>query len=146
MMKSLNPAWLAGLTDGEGCIALSVNRRGVRLFAYPAVYFGMSSKALPILQAIHQQFGGSMKMIRRHTPKHHEAVMLTIAGSDAVELLKVIRPHLMLKRRQATIALRIAAQIKGRKRFSKGMLWSIWFRAKMERWITQMHQLNKKGN
>ena len=141
-MKSITPAYVAGLVDGEGCITIEVARKR---FFYPRLYMGMSAKALPILELIHKEYGGTLRQHRAETLRWSAAWMLSIVGVPVIPLLEAIQPHLILKAEQCSIALNLAMLTRDRQAFEKGSIWDEGFMALADSLKQQIHQLNRKG-
>lgn len=104
-MSRMTPAYVAGLIDGEGCIAIFESKN--RTY-YHSVTVGMTSKALPILDQLKQKYGGTMTKTREATERWDAAHAWAVFGDEATSVLREIQPHLVLKEEQARIALKVA--------------------------------------
>jgi len=94
-------AWLAGLIDGEGCITVGPEYRGTR---YLSLQVGMTDR-LTIERVREIARVGS---ITKRAPKQRHrspAYYYQAQGHGAMRLLKLVAPHLVTKREQATFAL-----------------------------------------
>ena len=104
-MGETSLAWAAGFIDGEGCIAAPVrlrdrNRRDYGL----ALYVGQVDPApLHVLAGL---FGGNVTP-RKTAAGRRLIYMWRINGSKAEAALRRLLPHLIVKRRQAEIALEL---------------------------------------
>lgn len=141
-MNTISPAYVAGLVDGEGCITVMANRRR---FRYPVFYMGMSVKALPILTMVQREYGGSLKQARAATQKWSAAMTLTITGNSLVHFLETIRPHLILKAEQCSMALILAYQIRNQRGRYREPIWTPRFAAAAQAMADQIYHLNRKG-
>lgn len=101
----MTPAYVAGLIDGEGCIAIYESKG--RTF-YHSVTVGMTAKALPILEQLKEKYGGKVTKTRDATERWDEAWAWAAFGDEASAVLTEIQPHLVLKEEQARIALKVA--------------------------------------
>lgn len=129
-------AYVAGLIDGEGCIGIQKSSK--HALYYVEVTIGMTSKALPVLTEMQKTFGGSLLKKRSKTDKWEEAHNWRIGGEGAASFLTRIVPFLMLKRRQAELAIALETM-----RAEKG--WNDATRIKAAAMKEQMHTLNMKG-
>ena len=97
---TLNIDYIAGFFDGEGCVWAS--KRDVR-----AIF---TNTNLQILLDIQEYFGEGRITQKHRTPKDHAnklCYQLTMWNRRAERILKVMLPHLRLKRREAELALEI---------------------------------------
>lgn len=129
-------AYVAGLIDGEGCIGIQKNSK--HDLYYTEVTIGMTSKALPILMEMKSTFGGGIQKKRDKTDRWEEAHNWRIGGEGAASFLTKILPFLMLKRRQAELAIALETL-----RQKNG--WNETTRLEAAKMKDQMHALNKKG-
>lgn len=104
-MSRMTPAYVAGLIDGEGCIAIYESKG--RTF-YHNVTVGMTAKALPILEQLKAKYGGNLTLHRQATERWDAAHTWSVHGDAATPVLEEVMPHLVLKEEQARIALKVA--------------------------------------
>src|SRR5262245_49485728 len=97
----LTVAYVAGLIDGEGCLYIVRRKR----WFYPRLDLAMADKALPLLQKLHHQFGGSLNLHRKATERWDSAHRWALMGKPLRELLTSCLPFLQLKKRQAELCL-----------------------------------------
>jgi hypothetical protein len=136
-------AYAAGLIDGEGCIYISRERSSYSL----RVDTGMSAKALPLMEDLRNEYGGSVVKAREEMGKWAAAYKWAISGEAAASMLQRLLPALRLKRPQAELALQMWALREqlplrgrnGRRRWTDEALRSVG-EMKM-----QMQSLNRKG-
>lgn len=104
-------AYAAGLVDGEGCVYVTSSaRKGGNQRSYSAIVeIGMSVKALGLLRIMKREYGGSIKLARPATERWSEAHAWVVTGVKAEAMLIRILPHLLLKKDQAMLALRVMA-------------------------------------
>jgi hypothetical protein len=102
-------AYAAGLVDGEGCIYVTNSaRKGPARRSYSIVVeIGMSVKAVSLLRIMRREYGGVIKLSRPATERWSEARAWVVSGVKAEAMLLRILPHLLLKKDQAQVALRV---------------------------------------
>lgn len=142
MQTTVTPQYLAGLVDGEGCIHLGVTKGTYR----GRVTIGMTEVALPLLKSLQAQWRGGIYCSRQATDKWSAAWVWSVQGEPARELLMAIEPHLLLKKRQAQLALEVE-QIRSRlpRRPNGSGAWTPEARMACERIKERLHTLNAKG-
>lgn len=101
----MNAAYVAGILDGEGCLTVGWNKRSRTCDA--RVQVGMTAKALSVLERLHAEFGGTLRLHREQTEKWEAAWIWGVSGKAAAALLVVVLPHLSLKVRQARLLLEL---------------------------------------
>ncbi len=111
MGTKLDIRYVAGLVDGEGCISIYVEKRAPRSGQKrPAVvvHFTVEMTHAGIIQALHEQFGGSIYHRKTsRNPNAKERYCWNISQRSAVPLLKRLLPHLRVKKQQAELALKL---------------------------------------
>ena len=98
----IDPRYLAGLFDGEGCIRLTVHGRN-RQVALDITIVNTDEKLLTLVQ---QNYGGSTST-RPHKahPEWKPFRAIHWRHNDAANLLYAIRPYSIVKARQIALAL-----------------------------------------
>jgi hypothetical protein len=109
MNSRMTDAYAAGLIDGEGCISISTHNK--ETIFYARVDVGMSLKGLPVLELLMKKYGGSIRTTRKATEKWEEARAWVLLGKPLTAFLEAILPHLILKRENAELALRLQRMI-----------------------------------
>jgi hypothetical protein len=100
-------AYLAGVIDGEGCIALyrRKDKKAKRGITY-APKLAISSTDLWWLEAIRQQFGGYIGSAGNSNWNNKKKCwQLLFSSNEARMLLPGLIPHLVLKKQQAEVLL-----------------------------------------
>lgn len=134
----MDAAYAAGILDGEGCLGIGRNKKAMTYDA--RVYVGMTEKALGVLERLQAAFGGTLRKHREKTKRWSAAWMWTVSGKDAVPLLLMAMPHMILKVRQARLLLDLEA-LKPRKRNS----WTDELRQQALALRLTVLDLNRKG-
>ena len=107
-------AYAAGIIDGEGCIGIEKstrgsdyrwrqNKRGYRM----SVYVTVCNTNLELLEWLEQRFGGYIKEERHRHLGWKRAWAWRLCSIQAGNLLKLVIPYLIVKRRQAEIAIEL---------------------------------------
>jgi len=146
-MPPLTAAYVAGLIDGEGCIGITVNNRRTKPTYQARIDVGMSEKALPLLEALRRQYGGSLSKTRESTSAWGAAWRWALTSrAETTPFLRAIKPHLMLKAEQADLALRLLAMVGTLPKTADGKpKWTDQARADAATIRAQVMDLNRKG-
>jgi hypothetical protein len=127
--SSAQLGYIAGFLDGEGHITIRRCNatRSITPSYQPVV--GFTNRDLRPLQLIHQLFGGKIYQKARKLPQHRPAFELTIfRRAETKALLEALLPHLIMKREQADLALRLLSLGKIRKEMvqARGKTWPLF--------------------
>lgn len=136
-------AYVAGLIDGEGCLAIQSSSGG--RYCQPEVTVGMSDKALHLLKEMHATFGGSLNKKRDRSEKWNGSHSWRIGGAGATRFVSLILPYLILKRPQAELIMELDALKQSLPAQGKRRLWSEDAHSKAKTLKIRMHQLNLRG-
>lgn len=95
-------AYLAGLTDGEGCLTFSDNGTGCIRPLYQII---MTDEA--IVRWVGDILGVYTRQFAKHRalPHHKDQFKVRLTGERAVIFLKLIHPYLRVKRPQAEVLI-----------------------------------------
>lgn len=88
-------AWAAGFFDGEGCIMIIADGRGI-----PYLRLYIDQKVEEPIRKLHNLFGGSVSYSEKK--KIHR---LQISSTQAASALESLLPYLTVKREQAILAM-----------------------------------------
>lgn len=96
-------AYLAGLIDGEGCIAI-VRRQpiGANIRYTYQLQLTIVSSTVKLLKWVEKHFGGKVDRIDN---RHNHIWRWKCTVDEGAAILRILLPYLVLKRRQAIIAL-----------------------------------------
>ena len=137
-----NLAYVAGLIDGEGCVHLDTPRRTYRA----RVSVGMTEPALPLLQQLRTEWGGTLYQLRPATARWAAAWTWHLTGGPAAALLTAIRPYLRIKGAQADAAMEVERIRSSLDRRANGQFaWTEEARQACEAVKMRMHAMNAKG-
>lgn len=141
-MDAVNLAYVAGLIDGEGCIHMENSRTTFR----PRLSVGMTEPALPLLQELHAEWGGTLYQQRQATERWAAAWTWHCGGPWAAVVLRAVQPYLRLKAGQADLAIETHAIWEGLQKGPTGQArWTPEARARCSEIKAQLHALNAKG-
>ena len=140
----MNCAYVAGLIDGEGCIHLDVDKRSHSHRARVTV--GMTEPALAVLQALKNEWGGTLYQMRKPTQRWAAAWTWHLTGPPARKLLLAIQPYLRIKGDQCAAALEVEAIRDGLPAMPNGhKRWNPEASAQCAAVKDRMHTMNAKG-
>lgn len=138
-MKKTDLAYIAGIIDGEGTIALCPAQRGNSKPSFQLTV-KVSNTNEWLIQWLHFSFGGSCyakKIYGENDKQQWEWALWTVRAS---EFLKLIYPYLRLKKPQAELAIKFQGARRGRgHRLTEGEM------AVMEAQKFLLTVLNKRG-
>ena len=131
-------AYIAGIIDGEGCIMILKIARGKNVSHYLKIFVKMTHRQT--IEWLHGKIGGKFYTYHHNNGKNwKDCFECNIPTRTVVDLLKLIYPYLITKKKQAALALEF------------GKIHE-WYRPlnndiaeKREYFRQQMKILNKKG-
>lgn len=114
-MKHLSVKYLAGLTDGEGCIDWSVgyDKKHNKRYMRPRFRLTLSEPGFPVIDLLYNNFGGHVDHKAKSNPKWADAKTWYVTGSKAVTVLNNVKNHLIIKKEQAKLAIAWEKLLKG---------------------------------
>ena len=107
-MKRLSWKYLAGLTDGEGCVDFQIHtKKGGRIYMVPRLRIAMSDNSLFVLEMIKANHGGNIwaSKLSHRNPNWQDASYWQIQGKKMRAFLQNIIKHMYIKKEQAKFAL-----------------------------------------
>lgn len=116
-MQAVDLAYMAGIVDGEGCIAIERFRnqpsRNPPSYCYRLkIRIGNTNQGL--IEYLRLSLGGSVKTVKPRTERDKEAWEWYTAGEPAVEYIKLLLPYLRIKRPQAELGIKFQSRKRGR--------------------------------
>lgn len=117
-MKRLE--YLAGFLDGDGCITLGCPRTTSSGGRGYSVFVNAVNTDIRPLEMFRDVFGGSLSPMGRGNEKHSPSFQWSVAAEKAIPVVVALMPFLILKRRDAEIALEFQALLRGSKRGPRG--------------------------
>lgn len=145
-IQMVQDAYAAGLLDGEGCLHLT--QSGKKRAAWTAkVTINMAVGALPVLRAMHETYGGGLCQSRDQSEKHQEIWLWSLTAKPELKaFLLAVRPHLMVKDRQADVLLNFLAALDAAPKNANGSVaWDQAMRIKGADTKRQITSLNARG-
>lgn len=100
----INPGYLAGLFDAEGCVTIefgcgiSSNNMHVRAM--------ITNRCKCVLEKCQNLFGGSILARKRYDPLHSDVWNWRVCSQKAYSFLEFIRPHVVVKQPQVELAIK----------------------------------------
>ena len=137
-------AYMAGIVDGEGYVALAGKRRDRNYYGYPLISIASTSDDL--IAWITTHFPTSIKIYDRAVTAHTKASrMVRWLGKPAVALLMELQPYLIVKTKQAALVIASAEinQLGKSRRGSRVPEWLIHRRIQIQQ---HLDMLNGRGN
>ena len=109
----LDIRYIAGLFDGEGWItigksALGGYRKYSKDYVRYQLHIGIAMSFRPLIEQIHRQFYGGLFINRGHKkrlPNARDGYVWYLSSNPAAEFLDFIKPHLVVKKEEAEIAI-----------------------------------------
>ena len=132
-MKDTDYAYVAGLIDGEGSIHIEETKG--KWYA-PRMGLGMTKPALSVMTELHQEYGGTLRIMRPATEK----------WADCEKLLRDVIPYLKIKKHHAELAIQVSEIRKALPRRTNGQsVWTEAAREKCRKIKQEVKELNRKG-
>lgn len=115
------PAYVAGLFDGEGWITVSTWHNAKK--QYPQwspryirhqLMVGIANTNKPLIDRIHQQFGGDLYInnsANKKNPNNRLGYTWRKSSLKASEFLELLLPYLVVKREEAILAIELQKHI-----------------------------------
>lgn len=117
MPSDLDVAYLAGLIDGEGCLAI---RNRVRWKSISVEVVGTDRVPLDWAQAT---FGGVVGKLHEKRPNRRQPWHWRITATEpAAELARIVRPYLKVKQAEATLLVVLGLLRSGRRSVTSPVL------------------------
>jgi hypothetical protein len=112
----LDPKYVAGLFDGEGCIVIAKRKPGARHRGRGAYYTLRATIAMTheeTVRRLHETFGGYNGRMARAPEGHADIFQWQLATTpQAARFLRLIEPFSITKRQQIAVALSFARCIR----------------------------------
>lgn len=107
----LDLKYVAGLFDGEGYVYIFKKVRGNSTGYYLSAGITMCHR--PILEILHQQFGGHLNGSRAEllNPNHRTQFLWGLANKQAASFIKEIQPYVIIKKDEIDIGLALQDHI-----------------------------------
>ncbi len=144
-------AYIAGIVDGEGSISMykAVSRTGGVDGKRYRVRCSIANTNLEMLEFTKNYFGAGSIYTSKPKAKHKVVYMLYFYDNQAHQVIKAIRPYLIIKKKQADVAISFHDHVAKEKikRDTRGRISnispeSIAFRIKTS---DQLSKLNRRG-
>ena len=112
-MKAVDLAYMAGIVDGEGCIAIDrFTNKNLPSYCYRLkLRVGNTNRWL--IEQLRFSFGGNIKTVKQRG-NAKEAWEWYLAGENAAYCLKLLLPYLRIKRPQAELGIKFQSHKRGK--------------------------------
>ena len=113
-MKAVDLAYMAGIVDGEGCIAIDrFTNKNLPSYCY-RLKLRVTNTNHWLIEQMKYYFGGNIKTVRPRNEKVKQAWEWYLAGKPASLCLKFLLPYLHIKKPQAELGIRFQAGKQGK--------------------------------
>lgn len=113
MLYNLDPAYVAGIVDGEGCISIFRSRKQAKSGRYQwlthQLVLTVANLDINLLNSLREAYGGGLHGVRYPDPHQW-----SVTGEAAEEVIRLIKPWLIVKAEQAKLALEFQEAGRGR--------------------------------
>jgi hypothetical protein len=135
-MTDFEIGWCAGIIDGEGCIRIQRHTFGLVVI--------VGSTNLEMLLKLRDLWGGNISPKKSGIKEHWKPYFLwQITGRKAFPMLESILPHLVVKQKQATIALGLKDLLCKQNNYKEGA--NEEYRRQRHELYMELKRLNAKG-
>jgi hypothetical protein len=109
----MDDAYAAGLFDGEGYVRCAVWHKPNSTHVRYQVIAGIGVTYRPVIEALQEKYGGSLNENRHDLRNPNNRIQFTwhIASQTAAAFFRLVLPHLIIKREQVELALRLQESI-----------------------------------
>jgi len=151
----LNPtvtqtAYLAGVIDSDGCIAVSKMHEGMKSysnFRYKnpryVLTLNITNTSEELMEWLLREFGGNCKARRKEKAHHKITYGWHYNNGKAAEILKLVEPYLIVRKKQAQLAIDLISGWKTE--FGRGALLKPDEVERREKAYLEMKRLNRTG-
>jgi hypothetical protein len=116
----LNPtieqiAYLAGVMDSDGCIAITKAKKGTvgtNRMVNPryVLRITITNTSMDLMQWLTENFGGGRRAKQRSKQIHKPTFDWIYDNGKAIEILELVKPYLVVKKRQADIGIEFISE------------------------------------
>lgn len=109
----MEDAYVAGLFDGEGMVRVNKwNKPNSKHVRYQ-LWVSIANTHRPVLEIMHERFGGVLKANRHdlRNPNNRICYSWILGSQKAASFLRLVLPHLIIKREQAELGLKLQESI-----------------------------------
>lgn len=136
-------SYAAGLIDGEGYIGVQASGGSFQV----RLKIAMTDKGLSALQRMERVYGGKIYFeSKENDPARRDVYVWALTGVAASEMIRKVRPFLMVKDTAADIALDFQAMVDESPRLANGRArWTEDMRAKAALYVARIQEANRRG-
>ncbi|MCD6006905.1 LAGLIDADG family homing endonuclease [Halomonas sp. IOP_31] len=96
-------AYMAGMIDAEGCIAIGRDR--YKVTPWHRLQVSVANTDQRLMTWLTERFGGFVCSVKRHKVEHKHGYQWYITQEGAASLTRALAPYLVIKRAQAELAV-----------------------------------------
>ena len=111
MSRESDLGWAAGLLDGEGCILVTYQKKGVQGQPRYILQVMVSNTHLPMLEKFKEIVGIGGIYLNHHRPGTKPCFMWIVTAAKAEQSLRLLRSYLVGKAEQADIGIASRAYV-----------------------------------
>lgn len=135
--KQVDIRYMAGIVDGEGTISVRCSTSGIY-----QLDLLVSGTDLRLMEALRETFGGRVRVVNRWPDKPWKTLYRWyMVGQVSLPILKGIKPHLIIKREQAELAIEFLTELSP----GQGRLPSEYQKRRREEVVNFFRSLNARG-
>lgn len=105
-------AYAAGVIDSDGWIGISKNARPSGTYRY-TTHISVVNTSMALMNWLEERFGGNIINQPRVSENHKTTYYWRSSDDSAMEVLRQVRPYLVIKTMQADIAIKFREDWKG---------------------------------
>lgn len=105
----LSNQYVAGLFDGEGHVSITYTK--VKTGKNPKLCVKLTNTFLPVLKELHKKYGGCITANKKQAEHYLQCYVLNFTVAGSKKFLTDVLPYLVIKKRQAEIALKFSATV-----------------------------------
>ncbi len=127
-MLELSVEYIAGLFDGEGHVSITWSRGN------PKLCVKLTNTYLPVLEAVKDVYGGTFYANKKQKAHYLQCYALSLTVEQSKRFLRELLPFLVIKKRQAELALLFSETVYKHGKFAGHLLWSECMKNNPEAW------------
>lgn len=102
--------YLAGLFDGEGHVSITWSRNSGYARS-PKLCVKLTNSHLPVIETVKEMYGGHIYKVKKGKETYLQVYTISLTVEESKRFLHDLMPHLIIKKRQAELALEFSATI-----------------------------------
>ena len=138
-------AWTAGIVDGETSISIAKRTRKKKISVFPEYQLQIccESKTKVMQDNLQKLWGGSVTPYKDKRENRADTWKWSIAANQAIQFLELVLPYLIVKSKQAELAIEFQSRVVERKETHHFLTWREC--AIRDKIYGEMKYLNRRG-